>query len=90
MYSFILVLPYSCFSLELLISLIPCPECSYFISHSTASLQVFSVCLLPRLGSPGSPWPPDPVFLSQDCIPLASHLPPSNLSRTILEVELAS
>lgn len=47
MYPSILVCLYSGFSLELLISLIPCPDCSHFISHSTASLQVCSVCLLP-------------------------------------------
>lgn len=51
-------------------------------------LYVVCVSLLPRSGSPGFSWSPDPSFLSQNCVSPAPHLPPSNLNRTILEVEL--
>lgn len=78
---------YSCLSLELLISLIPSSECSYFISCSTLSSR--SLCLsapqvrLPRLFLA----PLTPPSSPRTVFP-ASHLPPRNLNRTILEVAL--
>lgn len=71
-----LVFLYSCFSLELLISLIPSPECSYFISCSPFSSRfsqpVSSPSQVPQafLGPLTPPSSPRTVFpLPRICLP---------------------